>query len=65
MFLFLINLGTNVAIGQNATQFNTLEFGFNWTADKLIENCTSQDDPNNQQCCAATQGRIQFIIMTS
>jgi hypothetical protein len=57
--LHFVYTGTNVAIGQNASQLQTLEFnGFNWTADNVVDNCTLQDDPDLQQCCGASTGMI-------
>ena len=46
----------NVALNKPATQFSTLDYLFFWTADKAVDGCLLRDDPDNQQCCSATEG---------
>lgn len=54
---YLFVAGINVAEGKNATQFTSLNYaGFDWTADKAVDGCVNQDDPDNQKCCSASQG---------
>ena len=49
--------GTNVALNKTATQNTDLNFaGFLWTADKAVDGCTNQDNPDGERCCSASQG---------
>ena len=57
--LFFIFTGENVALNKPATQFSTLDYFFFWTADKAVDGCLLRDDPDNQQCCSATEGGFE------
>ena len=51
--------GANVALNKTATQFSDLDYIFFWTADKAVDGCSLRDDPDNQECCSATQGGME------
>ncbi|WAR04083.1 hypothetical protein MAR_019452 [Mya arenaria] len=50
----------NLALGATTSQFDTLEYsGFTWDSDKAVDGCTLQDNPETQQCCAASLGTAE------
>ena len=45
----------NVALGKPAEQYNDLDYGFIWSADKAVDGCLDRNNPDVQACCSASE----------
>ena len=53
----MYDVGTNVAVNKTASHLSSLNFAdFLWTADKAVDGCTNQSDPDGAKCCSASEG---------
>lgn len=56
---FNSNAGTNIAVGQNTSQKQSLFYNdFMWTADKAVDGCYDRLSPDVSKCCSSSESAV-------